>query len=190
MTAQPRTRITQQAGDQKLVDGLTKHAGVIASLYLGGTAMPNAAIVSKLQALIAAVNSTNTARASLHALVLAEQQLQASSAQFVTDVRQTILAMFSTQTDVLADFGLAPRKKPVMTPQAKVAMAAKAKATRAARGTKSKKQLAEISGDVTGIVVTPVTAAATPATPAAPEPAPAAATAPAAPITAAPAKQS
>jgi hypothetical protein len=179
MTAQPRTRITQQAGDQKLVDGLTKHAGVIASLYLGGTAMPNAAIVSKLQALIAAVNSTNTARASLHALVLAEQQLQASSAQFVADVRQTILAMFSTQTDVLADFGLAPRKKPVLTAQAKVARAAKARATRAARGTKSKKQLAAISGDVTGIVVTAVTApAATPATPAAPEPATAATTAP------------
>jgi hypothetical protein len=188
MTAQPRTRITHQAADQKLVDGLTKHAGIIASLYLGGTAMPNAAIVSKLQALIAAVNSTNTARASLHALVLAEEQLQASSAQFVADLRQTILAMFSKQTDVLADFGLAPRKNPVLTAQAKVARAAKAKATRAARGTKSKKQLAEISGDVTGIVVTPVTAtAATPATPAAPEPAPVAATATTAPV---PPKQS
>ncbi len=191
MTAKTPNRITQQAADQKLIDGLTKHAGIIASLYVGGTAMPNAAIVSKLQALIAAVNTTNAARASLHAAVLAEQQLQASSAQFVADVRQTILAMFSGQTDVLADFGLAPRKKPVMTPQAKVAMAAKAKATRAARGTKSKKQLAEISGDVTGIVVTPVTAsAAVPvatAAPAAAPPAPAVVTAPAATT---PAKQS
>src|ERR1700722_13670477 len=89
------TRITQQASDQKLVDGLTKHAGVIASLYVGGASLPNAVLVSKLQALIAAVNSTNTARASLHAAVLAEQQLQASSAQFVSDVRQTILAIFS-----------------------------------------------------------------------------------------------
>jgi hypothetical protein len=156
------TRITQQAADQKLVDGLTKHAGVIASLYVGGTSLTNAVLVSKLQALIAAVNTTNTARAALHAAVLAEQQLHADSAQFVADVRQTILAMFSSQTDVLADFGLAPRKKPVVTPQVKVAAAAKAKATRQARGTKSKKQLAAISGDVTGIVVTPVTAAAAP----------------------------
>jgi hypothetical protein len=182
-------RTTRQAADQMLVDGLTKHAGVIASLYVGGTSMPNAAIVSKLQALIAAVNTTNTARASLHAAVLAEEQLLASSAQFVADVRQTILAMFSTQTDVLADFGLAPRKKPVLTAQAKVARAAKARATRAARGTKSKKQLAAISGDVTGIVVTPVTAAAAPATTAAPEPAPAAATAPTAPVPTAPPRQ-
>ena len=166
------TRITQQAADQKLVDGLTKHASIIASLYVGGTSLTNAVLVSKLQALIAAVNATNTARAALHAAVLAEQQLQAGSAQFVTDVRQTILAMFSTQTDVLADFGLAPRKKPVVSPQAKVASAAKAAATRKARGTKSKKQLAEVSGDVTGIVVTPVTAtAAVPATPAGSEPA-------------------
>jgi hypothetical protein len=165
MPSPTRTRITQQAADQKLVDGLTKHAGVIASLYLGGTAMPNAAIVSKLQALIAAVNSTNTARASLHALVLAEEQLRTQSEQFVTDLRQTILAMFSTQTDVLADFGLAPRKKPAVSPQAKVAAAAKAAATRKARGTKGKKQLAEVSGDVTGIVVTPVTASAVPVPP-------------------------
>ncbi len=104
------TRITKQASDQKLVDGLTKHAGVIASLYVGGAPLANAVLVSKLQALIAAVNTTNTARASLHAAVLAELQLQASSAQFVADVRQTILARFSGQTDVLADFGLAPRK--------------------------------------------------------------------------------
>ncbi len=167
MPSPTKTRSTQQAADQKLVDGLTKHAGVIASLYLGGTAMPNAAIVSKLQALIAAVNSTNTARASLHALVLAEEQLRTQSDQFVTDLRQTILAMFSTQTDVLADFGLAPRKKAVKTPETKVAAATKAAATRKARGTKSKKQLADISGDVTGIVVTPVTA--TPAVPVAPK---------------------
>ena len=191
MPAQTPTRINQQAADQKLVDGLTKHASIIASLYVGGTSLTNAAIVSKLQALIAAVNATNTARASLHALVLAEEQLRTSSAQFVADVRQTILAMFSTQTDVLADFGLAPRKKPVVTPQVKVAAAAKAAATRKARGTKSKKQLAEVSGDVTGIVVTPVTAAAavpaTTATPAAAPPAPAVVTAPSA---TAPAKQS
>ena len=89
--------------------------------------------------------------------MLAEQQLRTNDAQFVADVRQTILAMFSTQTDVLADFGLAPKKKPVLTAQAKVARAAKARATRQARGTRSKKQLATISGDVTGIVVTPVT---------------------------------
>ena len=38
---------------------------------VGGTSLTNAAIVSKLHALIAAVNATNTARASLHALVLA-----------------------------------------------------------------------------------------------------------------------
>jgi hypothetical protein len=192
MTAKTLNRITQQAADQKLVDGLTKHASIIASLYVGGTSLTNAAIVSKLQALIAAVNATNTARASLHALVLAEEQLRTSSAQFVADVRQTILAMFSTQTDVLADFGLAPRKKPVVTPQVKVAAAAKAAATRKARGTKSKKQLAEVSGDVTGIVVTPVAApAAAPATPTANAPAAAAtATVASASVPAAPPKQS
>ena len=128
-------------------------------------------------------------RASLHAAVLAEQQLQASSAQFVSDVRQTILAMFSGQTDVLADFGLAPRKKAVRTPEAKVAANAKAKATRTARGTKGKKQLAAISGDVTGIVVTPVTATTVPATPAGSEPS-AAASATAAPVPPAAPKQS
>ena len=56
------------------------------------------------------------------------------------------------------------------TPETLVAAAAKAKATRVARGTKGAKQAAEVLGDVTGVVVTPVKAGAPEPANAAPAP--------------------
>ena len=152
----------QQAADQSLIDGFTKHAALIPSLFIGGATTKTTDIVSTLQAFLAAAKSTAAAHVALKASVLNEKQLRAQNKQLVTDVVQTLRAMFSTQPTLLADFGLALPKKPVLTPQAKVVAAAKARATRQARGTKSKKQLAAITGDVTGIVVTPITAAPLP----------------------------
>ncbi|HEY8038591.1 MAG TPA: hypothetical protein VIF15_02305, partial [Polyangiaceae bacterium] len=66
---------------------------------------------------------------------------------------------FGTQADVLADFGMTPRKAATpLTVEQKAAAAAKRKATRAARGTKGPKAKLGIHGAVTGVVVIPVVA--------------------------------
>jgi hypothetical protein len=67
--------------------------------------------------------------------------------------------MFGDAADILALFGLEPRKAPApRTGEENAAAAAKAKATRTARGTASKKQKLAIKGNVTGITVVPTTA--------------------------------
>jgi hypothetical protein len=84
-----------------------------------------------------------------------------------------VKATWGTQPDVLADFGVPPKKaRTPLTAQQKALAAAKRKSTRAARHTGGSKQKAAVKGNVTDIVITPVTAPApatsapTPATPA------------------------
>src|ERR1019366_2520682 len=66
---------------------------------------------------------------------------------------------YSESPDVLADFGLPPKKvaTPLTTAQKAVADAKRA-ATRLARGTTSKKAKKAVKGDVVGVTVTPVKA--------------------------------
>ena len=76
-------------------------------------------------------------------------------------IRSNVAWMFSNQVSTLTAFAIAPRKVPVPLTAAKRAAAiAKAKATRLARGTTSKKQKAALTGDVTGVTITPVTSSA------------------------------
>ena len=55
-----------------------------------------------------------------------------------------------------------PKARTPLTSAEKTAAAAKAKATRAARGTTSKKAKLKVTGNVTGVTVTPITAPAAP----------------------------
>ena len=175
--ASPTNRTSLQASLQKLSDGLTRRAGIIASLLLGGKTMTNAQMVAQLQQVSTAETAAVTAQAAFRSAVLAAQNQREASRQFLLDLKQTLRAMYSGQPDVLADFGLAPRKTTAKTPETMVAAAAKAKATREARGTdKGKVQRLDISGNVTGVVVTPIVEPAADKAPApapAPEPAPA-----------------
>jgi len=61
-------------------------------------------------------------------------------------LRQAMMVAFGAKLDTLADFGLAPRKARVQTPDQKIAAAAKAKATREARHTLGKVQRSTITG--------------------------------------------
>ena len=63
---------------------------------------------------------------------------------------------YGNDAAALADFGLPVRKKGVLTPAQRIAATAKAKATRAARHTMGPKQKATVTGNVTGVTITPV----------------------------------
>jgi hypothetical protein len=82
----------------------------------------------------------------------------AQNGQIVKGIRDSIAVQFSNNATTLAEFMITPRKP--YTPlsiAARAAADAKAKATREARGTTSKKQKAQISGNVTGVTITPIT---------------------------------
>jgi type I site-specific restriction endonuclease len=162
-------RTTQLAADQALIDGLVKHASDIPSLVLGTQTITNADIVSRIQQLITSAKASAAAHVTWLAAVASDRALRAAQRQFLNDLRQTLRARFSTSPTTLDDFGLTARKAAKPKPATQVASAEKAKATRAARGTKGSKQLSTVTGDVTGVVVTPVKAgAAAPEAPSAP----------------------
>jgi hypothetical protein len=70
-----------------------------------------------------------------------------------------VRSAFGNSPDVLADFGLSPKKaRTPLTVEQKAAAAAKRKATRQARGTRGPKAKLSVTGNVTGVIVTPVTA--------------------------------
>ncbi|MGH7436607.1 MAG: hypothetical protein ACRENE_13115 [Polyangiaceae bacterium] len=165
-------------GNEKLVEGFTKHANEIPQLLIAGTAMKLADITAKVQARIAIAEAVATTHAPWQAAVKADKDATSEYREFFTALRQALLSAYAGKVDALADFGLTARKPPVITPQKRATAALKAKATREARGTMGKKQKAQIKPSVT---VTPATVTVDkPATPASPT-APAAAPVPVAP---------
>jgi hypothetical protein len=165
------------AGDQKLIDGLNKHATTISTLVIGGAAYKSADIIAILQARIATANGARDARPAWLAAAKADQDERAKTKTFVSGLRQALEVAFAGSIDGLADFGLAPRKPRVTTPEQKTAAALKAKATRAARHTLGPKKKAAVKGAVT---ITPATSQPlVSSSPPAPAPAPAPALPPA-----------
>jgi len=163
MATKNPNRSQQQTGDQKLIDGLSKHASTVSSLVIGGTSYPTTAIVAALQTRLATANAAISTRATWQTAVKADIGERAKTKTFVSGLRQALQVAFAGSIDALADFGLTPRKQRVVTPEKKAAAAAKAKATRAARHTMGKNQKAAIKGTVSPTA---------PATAAPPAPAP------------------
>jgi hypothetical protein len=163
----------------KLVAGTQKHLSTLAQVIVAGGTYTPAQAVTQLQAFIALRADVEAALAVYKAKLQNEDTqgpaLRTFFIAFVTYVRSA----FGSSPDVLADFGLAPKKVPApRTAEQKAATAAKAKATRAARGTKGPKAKLSVKGNVTGVTVIPITTSGAPE-PAQPAPAPAPATSPA-----------
>jgi hypothetical protein len=132
------------ATDRLLIAGTQKHLKG-ASVFVNGTTYTGPEIEQRIQARLDAVTATMAARAAWLAAVKAEEQALSESQAFYNSYKRGLYNMFAAVDD-LADFGLAPHKKSVMTPDEKVAAAAKAKATRAARHTMGKRQRLAITG--------------------------------------------
>jgi len=141
---------------------------------LSGQTFTSPQLVTLITSVLNASTAVTAARASMKAALLAEEKLVLGNVVLVREARDTLGLMFNTVPETLSAFAIVARKPPTpLSTEARAAATAKAKATRIARGTTSKKQKATISGNVTGVTITPVT---TPvvvagATPAAPTPA-------------------
>jgi hypothetical protein len=172
-------KTTEAALAEQLAAGTQKHLSTMTTIMVGGSTTTPAQAEAQLNALSALRTAVDAARTTLEAKIAAETAqlpaLRAFLVAYVAFVRGT----FGNSPDILADFGLPPKKAATpLTVEQKAAAAAKRKATREARGTTGKKAKLAVTGNVTGVVVTPVTTpAATPASePVQPAPSPSPAT--------------
>jgi hypothetical protein len=139
------------------------------SIILAGQSYTTPQAVALLTTLFNSSTAVATARGAWKEAIVADDLLNAQSGPIAKELRQIVKLMFSATSNALAAFDIAPRKVPTpLSAAARAAAEAKATATRKARGTISKKQKAQITGDVTGVTITPVTTPATPAPAAAP----------------------
>jgi hypothetical protein len=143
----------QYQADQALIAGIQKNNSG-SSFILQSSPQTAAQVVALLEARVAKANAVFTARAALHQAVLDSRAEDAQTAGLVKDLRQTLLAMYSTSPQTLGDYGLTARKPPKpMTTEEKVIAAAKRLATRKARHTLGKVQKATVTGQLGGPVL-------------------------------------
>jgi hypothetical protein len=169
MSSTPNTKADTLALVQALIAGTQKHLSS-GTFTLGGTTYTAASIIPVLQGLANAITAVNVAQTSAKDAVATMQGSEATVGPVLRAYRRFVQVSFASVTQTLADFGVTPPKaRTPLTVEQKAAAKAKAEATRLARGTTSKKQKLAISGNVTGVTVTPITApAAAPASPATP----------------------
>jgi hypothetical protein len=162
-----KTKSTQAVLAASLAAGALKHFPAGSSMAVGGVTLTMAQIETKLTGFASFRDAVEAARAALQAKLAAEEAQATDMNAFLDAFVKIVRGSFGNQPDVLADFGLEPEQAATpLTVEQKVAAAAKRKATRAARGTTGSKAKLKITGNVTGVTVTPVTTA-TPAQPAA-----------------------
>ncbi len=160
---------------QGLIAGIPKYAGN-ATFTVASQTFTAAQAVTFLQTLHDTSAATDAAKAAWKQSLASDQAAEAQNGSLAREIRDTIAIMFSNAPATLQGFGMTPRKKPTpLSTAARAAANAKAAATRAARGTKGSVQKAAITGNVTGVTITPVV---TPTAEATPAPAPAAVTSP------------
>lgn len=158
------TKASEISLAKELIAGIGKHYTNVALVTFAGQSLAPAQVASTLQTFVSLLTDTETAKVAATAKLAAENAQAPPLRTFMDAFVTVVKATWGTQPDVLADFGLPPKKaRTPLTVEQKAAAAAKREATREARGTKGAVQKAAVKGNVTGVVITPVTA--TPATP-------------------------
>jgi hypothetical protein len=141
---------------QALIVGIPKYAPNAIFMVASQTFTATEA-VTFLQTLHDSSAGTVAAKAAWKQAVSSDQVLEAANGLIAREMRDTVALMFSNADSTLQAFSLKPRKPPTpLTTAARAAANAKAKATRAARGTKGSVQKAAITGNVSGVTITPV----------------------------------
>jgi hypothetical protein len=159
----------------QLTAGISKRLANVGSLTLAGSTFTPAQLTTLLEKVVQLQKDVDDARSATKAKVAAETAQLPALRTTMSAFVQYLRATFGEQADVLADFGLQPKKAATPpTIEQKAAAAAKREATRVARHTMGPVQKKKVKGAVTGVVVTPITApqpiAPVSATPTAPIP--------------------
>jgi len=155
---------------KQLILGTQKHyPNGSQQLSVGGATFTVTALTALMQSFVDGRAAVDAAKATATASVAADRA-QAPSKMAVMSAFETVVrGTFGNSADVLADFGLTPRKRPTpLTAEQKAVAVAKRAATRAARHTMGTVQKKDIKGNVSASLVVTSPAAAPTATPPAP----------------------
>ncbi|HEY8086615.1 MAG TPA: hypothetical protein VIF09_02180 [Polyangiaceae bacterium] len=153
---------------ESLSAGTTKHfPNASQELTVGGANLSVTQVTGNLKQIATLRSDTTAAQTAARAKVATEKAQLPQLLLFMSAYVAFIRGTFGNQPDVLADFGLPPKKtRAPLTVEQKAAAKAKREATRKARGTVGPVAKLAITGNVTGVTVTPLVAP--PSVPAAP----------------------
>ena len=144
---------------KQFVAGIGKHFATVPSMTVGSATLTPAEATQRMQTLVNLRTTVNDAKATTKTRLADEQAQSPALIGLLTEFGSYVKASYSKSPDVLADFGLAPKKaRTPLTVAQKAAAAAKSKATRAARHTMGKVQKQAVTGDVVSVSITPLTA--------------------------------
>jgi hypothetical protein len=149
--------VTLQYGS--LVAGIQKRFANTTSLSFANATYAPSELVKLIQSVIDAVNATAPAKAKWQNTVKSARSIAAPARPVVRAFVAYLRALYGTNTEALADFGLAPAKvgKPKVVTKANAL--AQSKATRAVRHTMGKRQRKVIKGTAPAVPATPATPA-------------------------------
>ena len=156
---------------------------ITTNVTIGGTTYTPAQLKAVFQAQTTALQASISSHKAWQSDVLAANAAGKAVAGVYSSLRSYLIGLYGkTAVTTLAAFGMTPPKTTTPTVAVKAAAAVKRTATRSARHTMGSTEKKKVSGNVAGIVVTPVTTT-TVATPTVPTPTPSPAPAPTAPAT-------
>jgi hypothetical protein len=141
--------------NELMAAGFRKHMARRGGLIVDSDDKTADDIEADLARRIQAEDAVTAAHAAHHGAVLARARIERETDKLYRAVRETALIMFASSPEILADFGLAPRKPPrALTVDEKVAAVAKAARTRALRHFMGRRQRLRIRADAAPLTET------------------------------------
>jgi hypothetical protein len=169
-------KITKAARNSQLLAGVTKRFTAVPNMQtfpVGGAMLSVAQIEAELEPIVNAGAAVPPTKAAWQAAVQAQRTADASGAPFLTALKATVYVLFGNQPEVLADFGLLPKKpKKSLTTSLKVVASARRQATRTLRNPIKPSVRKTLKGAIGATIEIPVPGAVVP--PPQPQPQPAA----------------
>jgi hypothetical protein len=150
-------KVTMQTAYAALIAGLKGLFQPDDVLQLSTGSETCGGLIADFQQYLQAAEDTKGSYQAWRAQVEAERQTLASVKAKRAAVRALMESRFGKGGTQLMKLGFAPRKAAKKTVEAKAEGVVKGEATRKARGTKGKKQKLGVTGNVTGVILTPVT---------------------------------
>lgn len=139
--------------NKKVAFGFRKHCAKNGGMVVDNKKRTAKELDSDLQRRADAEDAVTAARAALSGAILAREQAEVATQDVFNAVRQSALFMFSSSPEILADFGLAPRKqRRTLTVEEKADAVTKAKQTKVARHVMGKRQRLQIRAEATPAV--------------------------------------
>ena len=151
------TKVELQPSYLALIAGLLADYQPDDEFLLKAGTMTRDQLIAAFQKFVASAEDTKSSYQAWRADVQAERVVEQTVAPLRAGVKSVLEGRFGKSGTELTKYGFAPAKVAVKSPLVKTTAAVKAKATRTARGTKGSVQKQLITGNVTGVVITPVT---------------------------------